>query len=263
MRPAVQNSHRPHGIAAITWTRSPGAHPVTSAPTSTTSPAISCPMTRGGSMWWCPKREIFTSVPHVEHARTRILTSRGPGDGSGASSIRTSPGAWKRTTLMVLLGVSARAGRDAGEHLQDDVDRLGPAQGRGPVGVEPDRGEAREDVDVPVAARRDADAHLRRLPGPVHAVREAHEAQRVPDDGVLAREGRVRDRHALADVGGHGLLALEHRGHVLRPDGADLDQEVTREPDGLGLVGRALVEPHRLAHEQGLRHRPSPPAGWP
>jgi len=93
MAPARQYSHSPHGMAAMTCTRSPGAQPSTPAPTSTTSPAISWPMTRGGRMRWCPDVEIFTSVPHIEHARTRILTSPSLGVGSGASSSRTSPGA--------------------------------------------------------------------------------------------------------------------------------------------------------------------------
>ena len=82
----------------MTWARSPTAQvlpyvALTSAPTSTTSPAISWPMVRGGVRFWCPLWKIFTSVPQVEQLRTRSLTSSGPQVGSGTSSSRTSSGA--------------------------------------------------------------------------------------------------------------------------------------------------------------------------
>ena len=93
MRPRTHSSHVPQGIAAITWTRSPGCHPSTALPTSTTSPAISWPMTRGGSRFWCPAPKILTSVPQVEQACTLIFTSCSDGEGSSASSTRRSPGA--------------------------------------------------------------------------------------------------------------------------------------------------------------------------
>ena len=80
------------------WRRSPGPgrrppSRSTSAPISTISPAISWPMTCGGSMLWWPFLKILTSVPQVEQLRIRSLTSPGPGVGSGTSSSRTSPGA--------------------------------------------------------------------------------------------------------------------------------------------------------------------------
>ena len=87
----------------MTCTLSPGAQPLTPEPTSTISPAISWPITRGGTMRKWPNFEILTSVPQVEQARTRILTSPAPAEGSGASSSRMSPGAWKRATFMILL----------------------------------------------------------------------------------------------------------------------------------------------------------------
>ena len=82
----------------MTWARSPTCQlepyvVLTSAPTSTTSPAISWPMVRGGVRFWWPLWKILTSVPHVEQLRTRSFTSSGPHEGSGTSSSRTSSGA--------------------------------------------------------------------------------------------------------------------------------------------------------------------------
>ncbi len=93
IRPRRHSSHVPSGIAAMTCTRSPRDQPDRSAPISTTSPAISWPMTRGGLMFWCPLLKILTSVPQVEQLRTRILISSAAGVGSSISSRRTSPGA--------------------------------------------------------------------------------------------------------------------------------------------------------------------------
>jgi hypothetical protein len=50
IRPRRHSRQVPSGIAAITWTRSPGAQPSTPGPTSVICPAISCPMTRGGEI---------------------------------------------------------------------------------------------------------------------------------------------------------------------------------------------------------------------
>ena len=77
----------------MTCARSPADQPGTLAPTSTTSPATSCPIVRGGLRFWWPLLKIFTSVPQVEQLRTRSFTSSGPHSGSGTSSRRTSWGA--------------------------------------------------------------------------------------------------------------------------------------------------------------------------
>ena len=81
-------------MAAITWTLSPTDQPPAPSPTSATSPATSWPSTRGGLRLGWPERQILASVPQAEQLRTRITSSPGPADGSGASSTRTSRGAW-------------------------------------------------------------------------------------------------------------------------------------------------------------------------
>ena len=94
IQPLRHSWHAPHGTAAMTWTRSPTWKPPSaSAPTSTTSPAISCPIVVTRVMFGWPLLRILTSVPQVEQFRTRIFTSSGPATGSGTSSSRTSPGA--------------------------------------------------------------------------------------------------------------------------------------------------------------------------
>jgi hypothetical protein len=49
-RPARQSGQTPHGIAAMTCTRSPTDQPATPSPISVISPAISWPIVRGGTM---------------------------------------------------------------------------------------------------------------------------------------------------------------------------------------------------------------------
>ena len=93
--PCRQRRHSPHGAWWWIATRSPTATPRTSDPTSTTSPAGSCPSTAGSL------RPTYqpTSEPHVAHASTRQTTSAGPQTGSGRCSIRVSSGAKVRATL--------------------------------------------------------------------------------------------------------------------------------------------------------------------
>src|SRR5437660_7308778 len=91
-------------------TGSPGLSAVTPAPTSATSPAISCPgQTDGIIIWsWYQCR----SEPQMPQLRTRTTTSPGPGTGRGTSSTTSLPTARQKAARMVLISRSRRMRRD-------------------------------------------------------------------------------------------------------------------------------------------------------
>jgi len=60
----------------------------------------------------------------------------------------------------------------------------------------------------------------------------------------------VRDRDALADVGGDVVLPLEHRLDVGRVDRADLDEDLPAPVDRLEAAGGPLVQADRLDVEK-------------
>jgi hypothetical protein len=86
---------------------------------------------------------------------------------------------------------------------------------------------------VAVALGGDADRDRDLVAVPVDRRREPQDDEGVLFDRVLAGEGAVRDRHTLADVGGHRVLALEHRVDVRLVDRAGVDEGLTRLADGL------------------------------
>ena len=151
----------------MTWTRSPADQPVTSAPTSTTSPATSWPMVRGGLMFWCPLLKILTSVPQVEQLRTRSLTSSGPALGLGHVLEPDVLGCVEAQRLHV---ASSRArvspSLTACEQLVELVGRRGREQLLDLVGVGEDDRDLPEDLQVAVLDAGDADreAHLVAVP---------------------------------------------------------------------------------------------------
>ena len=83
---ARQYRQVPHDTTTHSATRSPGARPITFAPTAATVPAHSCPI-------GCPTRTsrvlrpltIRTSVPQMAAACTRMSTSPSPASGRGTS----------------------------------------------------------------------------------------------------------------------------------------------------------------------------------
>ncbi len=152
----------PRGSSAQLAARDRGdhLHPVarrpsrsTSPPTSTISPAISCPITLGGSRRWWPCAKIFTSVPQVEQClHRRTCSSRGPGAGLGTSLQPTSPGPWN-----VAASSSAGALASRLEHVvRGSLGR--PQRFARPVRVHEHAREAGRISDVLVAADRDRDA---------------------------------------------------------------------------------------------------------
>src|SRR5437870_5065852 len=181
--------HDPSGMAAMTCTRSPTRHASTPVPTSTTSPATSCPMTRGRVMLACPWWKILTSVPHVPQARTRMTRSPGPASGSGTGSSRRSPDAYRRAVLIVLLpGLGCPLGCLSGCWLrrflegrrQDGKDHIrirGLSQLAGVFGLDKDVGQAGQDVEVRIVARSDTNAHEDAILTPVDAGRELGEGE--------------------------------------------------------------------------------------
>ncbi len=95
--PRSQKKQWPHAVTNDPVTRSPGATRETPSPTVTTSPVNSWPSVKPGSTGWRPWR-MCRSDPHTPAAVTRTSASSGSdGSGSGFSSTRTSPGAWKVT----------------------------------------------------------------------------------------------------------------------------------------------------------------------
>ena len=60
--------------------------------------------------------QSVTSEPQTPQARTSHTTSPGPGSGSGASSIRTSPGANDRATLIGARAIASDAGVGGADH---------------------------------------------------------------------------------------------------------------------------------------------------
>ena len=147
--PRRQRRHSPHGVwwwIATRGRRAPGRS-TPGADRADDSRSTSCPSTAGsrGAMY-----QSVTSEAHTPQARTSHTTSPGPGSGSGASSIRTSPGANDRATL---IGVERDAQR-VGVGRADDA-ALGDERG--------DQ-RRRRDVEgrVPAAACRSS---VRRLAG--------------------------------------------------------------------------------------------------
>src|SRR5688500_11496894 len=81
-------------------TRSPGANPDTSLPTSTTTPQYSCPTAIGTGMAFCApasQLKLCRSAPQIAVRLTRINTSFGPTVGFG-TSCRSMPTAARALT---------------------------------------------------------------------------------------------------------------------------------------------------------------------
>src|SRR5712692_5836657 len=140
VRPRRQASHAPHEIWNGTTARSPGDHPSTSSPASTTSATNSCPS--GNGPWkgdW--PATIAASRSQVATARGRTSAWRGPSSaGSGTSRHSTLPGSMKvssRMTRPAPYWVSAAGTRDrVDEHAVAPVRRqAGTRQDRQPAVV--------------------------------------------------------------------------------------------------------------------------------
>src|SRR5262245_59501595 len=114
-------------------TRSPGAKPLTSPPTSSTSPAISAPGMngKGGFIWYCPFT-IRMSKKLQPAARMRTRSMPRPRGGSGTSRMVSSEGSIQRSTTTARMAealsrfgtLDARAGAgpaqaDAGEEWDE------------------------------------------------------------------------------------------------------------------------------------------------
>src|SRR5262245_61068065 len=86
--PVRHNSHLPQERSESSVTDSPTRVRVTFAPTSTTTPAVSCPITKGGIRRPVEPSNPCTSLPQMPQARTCTSTSSGPtaGRSSDASS---------------------------------------------------------------------------------------------------------------------------------------------------------------------------------
>src|SRR4051794_11426715 len=99
-RPAMQLRQRPHTRWPSPLTRSPGTKPVTLAPTATTSPTNSWPITSPIGIVRCAQAsqlEMCRSVPQIPVRSTRIRTSLMPISGSGTSWSH-SPGSGRAFT---------------------------------------------------------------------------------------------------------------------------------------------------------------------
>src|SRR5215831_12603614 len=94
----LRKSPRRHWRQVLSWppcqptpTRCPSFHLVTPAPSSSITPATSCPGTRG---YWIPGHPpsfVSTSLWHTPQACTLILTCPAPGLGIFRSTISKSP----------------------------------------------------------------------------------------------------------------------------------------------------------------------------
>ena len=107
-RPRRQPAQVPHEGAHESTTSSPGRTRVTAEPTSSTTPAPSCPSTIGVGRrnspftWW-------RSVPQMPTAAMRTTTSSGRGSSRSISAIsKGCPTAWKRAARVFIGGGPGR-----------------------------------------------------------------------------------------------------------------------------------------------------------
>ena len=103
--PRWHGSHFPHGVIALTTTRSPSLHVVTFAPMADTTPTLSWPSTRPSGMAITP-RTVCTSEVQMSDAVVLMTASFGPGSGMGLSMI---------ATLSMPMNASACIGSSCGE----------------------------------------------------------------------------------------------------------------------------------------------------
>src|SRR5216683_2883763 len=194
-------------------TRSPGAKPRTSLPTSATSPAISWPMISGITPSPIRSARIFTSVPQTPTLRTRTSASCGAMAGVGTSLGTNGPPNFSRT--------SARMGPSQLHLLQGLRPRRVGREQRAPVGVARDHRLRRlQDVVRRLDARGDAAG----LDGP----------RRLQEQPARLDHGPVGGAQVLAravDDGPHALL-----------DRAVLGIDAVDTGEGLGLLHAAIQQ---------------------
>ena len=100
--PRRQGAHLPQGERHASTTRSPTCGLSTPSPTSSTTPAPSCPSRIGNGMPHPPLSFTNRSVWQTPVASRRTWTSPGPGPSSASSSTRaSSPGAFRRTPTVM------------------------------------------------------------------------------------------------------------------------------------------------------------------
>ncbi len=90
--PCRHHSQEPHDTIGFNTTRSPRREPGTPSPISEISPTVSWPMISGGIRRGLASRNPCRSDPQIADARDAIVTSPGPGVGSGASWSSMRPG---------------------------------------------------------------------------------------------------------------------------------------------------------------------------
>src|SRR6266568_1883247 len=89
--PSPQKKQVLQGTEVSMATASPGLTWLTLSPTALTTPATSCPSTRGGGYSPMLPSSRCRSVAHTPQLTTSTSTSRGPSGGKGRSSSRRSP----------------------------------------------------------------------------------------------------------------------------------------------------------------------------
>ena len=218
---------------------------------STISPAISCPITRGGTMWWWPNRKIFdvgaaggaVAHPDLDVAGPRRRASAPPrcGRHRGRGTGRPSCGIARPT------GSRPRPGRRS----------AGRAAPRPASVVEEDLGQLGQHVDVAVALCRDR--HAERAPArrpsrrPSGKRRTARASRRSTCS--CARACRAGWRTPSPDVRGDRPLAVEHR----RPRTPGRPRRSRPAPRRTGgsrrRGGGALVEPDRARFQYRMAGR--------
>src|SRR6266851_4896389 len=194
-------------------TRSPGAKPRTSLPTSATSPAISWPMISGITPSPIRSARIFTSVPQTPTLRTRTSASCGAMAGVGTSLGTNGPPNFSRTSA-----------------------RMGPSQLHLLQGLRPRRVGREQRTPVGVAR----DHRLRRLQDVVRRLDARWDA------AGLDRPRRLQEQPARLDhgpVGGAQVLAraVDDGPHALL-DRAVLGIDAVDAGEGLGLLHAAIQQ---------------------
>src|SRR5882724_5213673 len=273
VRPERQQAQAPQPIWKGTMTRSPGAKPVTAAPTATTSPTNSWPIGNGPWNGVSP-RSSATSRSHAATASGRMRASSAASIAASGASCHSSRPASRKTSVRTLaLGEGRRGegerrgGRVLRPHqlllavdplqqrLWHDAGAVGPELHRADHGVHAGGRDGITDL-LPVGPARARDRRGQDL----HAgVGGAHQGIGGPPELLLVRVVQLLHAGAL-----HRVVPARREHHevavlaqVLRPDlgvgGADEERELRRVAELLHLlheghaVGRGGQRQHRVA----------------